>query len=100
MALMRWFSHRFDTLRFSLTLSLPLAPCAVQLGAGWSTSRRVGEILTNSYACFPDGSSGGVEMVLSARASVPNDSSLVAAQHQLQVAVAAITNAVLAGVIE
>ena len=69
----------------------------LQLGDGWDGDAGVGEIVTNTYACFPDGSGGGVEMVLSARASVPNDSSLMGAQKQLQQAVAAITNAVIRG---
>ena len=54
------------------------SPCA-QLGAGYSTSRSVGEILTNSYACLPSSAStgAGVEFVISARASVANDGDLV-----------------------
>eukprot|EP01048_Picozoa_sp_COSAG05_P031817 COSAG05_NODE_11832_length_494_cov_0.784810_1_plen_141_part_01 len=41
-----------------------------KLGAGYSTSRQVGEIVHNAYGCFPG---AGVEMVYSARSSVAGD---------------------------
>ncbi len=74
------------------------------MGAGYSSSRSVGEILTNSYACFPvlsNGSpvadGGAVEFVISARASVSGDGTLEKAQAQLHPAVAAITQAIVSG---
>jgi hypothetical protein len=54
--------------------------------------------LLRSYACLPSGASGGgVEFVLSARASVPQDTTLVGAQSQLHTAVAAIVSAIATG---
>eukprot|EP01124_Arcella_intermedia_P027550 TRINITY_DN5419_c0_g3_i2.p1 TRINITY_DN5419_c0_g3~~TRINITY_DN5419_c0_g3_i2.p1 ORF type:complete len:230 (-),score=55.85 TRINITY_DN5419_c0_g3_i2:29-718(-) len=62
-----------------------------KLGAGYSNSRSVGEIVVNSYSCFPVLSSSGdpvmnqgVEFVLTARSSVPNDSTLEKAEALLQ----------------
>jgi hypothetical protein len=63
-----------------------------KLGGGYSTSRFVGEIVTNAYACFPvlDESGNpvpdeGVEFFISCRGSVPKDIHLEAvdkAVHQ------------------
>lgn len=53
-----------------------------KLGAGWSTSRSVGEIVSNIYACVPIYDASGVnvidgyEFTLSVRGSVPQDSVL------------------------
>ena len=55
-----------------------------KLGAGYSTSRLRGEIITTAYACFPvldsNGNSvpgEGFEFTLTARGSVPNDGTLI-----------------------
>jgi hypothetical protein len=55
-----------------------------KLGAGYSTSRSRGEIISNAYACLPvldeTGSPiplEGFEFTISARGSVPNDETLV-----------------------
>jgi hypothetical protein len=57
-----------------------------KLGAGYSTSRHVGEIVHNSYGCFP---SVGVEMIYSARSSVPGDTQLYAAERALNAGITA-----------
>jgi hypothetical protein len=51
-----------------------------KLGAGYSTSRHVGEIVHNAYGCFP---SVGVEMIYSARSSMAGDTQLYAAERAL-----------------
>ena len=67
-----------------------------KLGAGWSTSRYVGEIVSNVYACVPIydesglNSIGGYEFTLTARGSVPQDSGLEVVE---QVVFNAINNA-------
>mgnify|MGYP004278102647 CR=1 FL=1 len=53
-----------------------------KLGAGYSSSRRVGEIWTSAYACVPGG-----EFILAARGSVVSDPSLVVAQSLVKKAV-------------
>ena len=75
-----------------------------KLGAGYSSSRNVGEITNNAYACFPVlGADGqplpgqGVEFVLTARASVPKDTTLEGAQYEIQHAIAAIVQAIVNG---
>ena len=87
-----------------------------KLGAGYSSSRHKGEILTNAYACLPvlqkrsDDTHGdmhdasrhavaerGVEFVLSARASVAGDTGLVEAQRVLQEGVSCVTRAAYEG---
>jgi hypothetical protein len=76
-------------------------------GAGYSTSRLVGELLVNSYACFPvvrDGvpqvDAGGVEFIVSARVSVPGDSHLAVASKQIVAGVGALTAAVYSGALQ
>jgi len=61
-------------------------------GAGYSTSRYRGEIVSNAYACIPrykgDAAHpvGGVEFSIAARSSVPYDSGLQQVQEKLRVA--------------
>lgn len=54
-------------------------------GNGYSTSRLVGEIVTNAYLCLPDASmqGGGVEVSFSGKGSVPGDTSLIQVQTQV-----------------
>ncbi len=51
-----------------------------KLGAGYSSSRYRGEIVSNAYTCFPRYDAGkavgGYEFTITVRGSVPNDSSL------------------------
>ena len=87
-----------------------------KLGAGYSTSRGKGEILTNAYACLPvlqknsrdahttphqddhhSIADRGVEFVLSARASVTGDTGLVEAERVLQEGVSCVTRAAYEG---
>ena len=83
-----------------------------KLGAGYSTSRSVGEIVTAGYACVPafdfsddqyecsdcDGPSyGGLEFALAARASVSGDTLLVGAQERVRAAVDAAVGALARG---
>jgi hypothetical protein len=76
-----------------------------KLGAGYSSSRSVGEIVTAGYGCVPafdddaGGSSGGFEFALAARASVPGDDLLVKAQERLYAAVSAAIGAMVTGTI-
>lgn len=63
-----------------------------KLGAGYSTSRYVGEIVTNAHVCLPayneDGKTiGGLELTLTGRGSIPQDSSLNTVDARLQAAV-------------
>lgn len=66
--------------------------CFIHLGAGYSTSRSKGEIVSNAYACLPrynvDGSYtlGGIEFSIAARGSVSYDSGLQQVQERLRVA--------------
>jgi hypothetical protein len=60
-----------------------------KLGAGYSSSRRVGEILSNAYVCL--GGQGGAEFVVSGRVSVPGDASLSKADVKMQAAMAALS---------
>jgi len=53
-------------------------------GNGYSTSRLVGEIVTNAYLCLPMKDGGGIEVTLSAKGSVPNDTSLIQVQAQVE----------------
>lgn len=66
-----------------------------KLGAGYSATRQRGEILGNNYACLP-GPDGGVEFIVSARSSVPGDTSLASAEERMQRAVAALTSHLIA----
>eukprot|EP00039_Didymoeca_costata_P006844 m.93937 g.93937 ORF g.93937 m.93937 type:complete len:447 (+) comp13421_c0_seq1:203-1543(+) len=73
-----------------------------KLGAGYSTSRDRGEILTNAYTCVPRSNthpegSGYVEFILSARASVPLDQSLERAQADLQKAISNVVSGIQSG---
>ena len=69
-----------------------------KLGAGWSTSRLRGEIVSNAYACLPGGagSESSLEFTITTRGSVPGDSSLVPVQDlvltAMQGAVGALTS--------
>ena len=70
-------------------------------GAGYSTSRYRGEIVSNAYVCLPryeiDAAHpvGGVELSIAARGSVPNDSGLVQVQGRLQIAMQRVLQYVL-----
>ncbi len=66
-----------------------------KLGAGYSNDRNAGEIVTNAYVCLPNAADGGtrpLEFTLSARVSVPQDSTLALADIKLQAAVATIVS--------
>lgn len=71
-----------------------------KLGDGWSLSRAVGEVLTNAYACLPLRGGGGVEFLVSARASVANDTDTSQADLKLQRAVSSVVEAIVDGRIE
>lgn len=65
-----------------------------KLGAGYSTSRYRGEIVTNVYTCIPqydavtgEPSVGGYEFTLTARGSVSKDSSLTQVEQKVYTAV-------------
>lgn len=65
-----------------------------KLGAGYSTSRTKGEIITNAYACLPiqkgdinAATEGGIEISLSVRASESFDATLERAQEATLAAV-------------
>ena len=66
-----------------------------KLGAGYSESRQVGEIVHNAYGCFPGAS---VEILYSARASVPGDIQLARADTALHAGVVAGLKAILRSV--
>ena len=72
-----------------------------KLGAGYSTSRRVGEVLSTAYACLPvrggDASVRGLELLLSVRASVPHDVALRRADELVGAAVHDIVAAAMRG---
>lgn len=78
-----------------------------KLGAGYSTSRSKGEIVSNAYACLPrfgaSGASnveaGGVEVVVAVRGSVDRDGSLVQAEAQVIKAMQQAIGAVMRGII-
>ena len=77
-----------------------------KLGAGYSSSRGVGEIITTAYACVPSSSSSSssssnseedvrwVEFSLSVRGSVPLDLSLLGVQKQVEDATTAVVHAI------
>ena len=73
-----------------------------KLGCGYSSSRIVGEIISNAYGCFPSlgGGGRGFELTLSVRGSVPNDSSGAQAEQVVLEAVRAVVSAILSGKIE
>eukprot|EP01038_Epipyxis_sp_PR26KG_P011421 gene11421-15305_t len=59
-----------------------------KLGAGYSTSRYRGEIVTNAYTCLPRYDSegqviGGIEFTISGRGSVANDATLIKVEQKL-----------------
>tara|TARA_R110002050_G_scaffold105184_1_gene214745 strand:- start:924 stop:1148 length:225 start_codon:yes stop_codon:yes gene_type:complete len=70
---------------------------------GYSSSRDRGEVLTNTYGCFPISAGGihteGAEFILSARASVPYDYTLDSAEALLQQVVADVVKGVVDGTI-
>ena len=68
-----------------------------KLGSGFSSSRRVGEIINNVYACLPG--VFGVEMTLHVRGSVPEDSDLSSVEQVVHAAVGSIVSALKAGAI-
>ena len=63
-----------------------------KLGAGYSTSRGRGEIVTSAYACIPPTSTGGVDgnghnglqISITCRGSVPHDVTLIKAQKAVK----------------
>ena len=73
-----------------------------KLGAGWSTSRYVGEIVSNAYACLPvldaNGApvpDAGLEFSMHVRGSIPNDASLVKVEQQVYTAMVQAVTAIL-----
>ncbi len=69
-----------------------------KLGAGYSTSRSKGEIVTNAYGCFPSyGQKKGIEMTFSVRGSVDYDTSLTLAQEVVLKSVQELMQAVVSG---
>ena len=84
-----------------------------KLGAGWSSARSRGEVLTTAYACFPQGLSAaesalgaegeavgegeGYEFTLSVRGSVPGDTGLQLVEAAVKTAVQATLAALLQG---
>ena len=65
-----------------------------KMGCGWSSSRSVGEMLSATYAAWPvlDAAGApivdaGVEFIVVARASVPQDTTLVQAQAGVHLAI-------------
>lgn len=72
-----------------------------KLGSGYSSSRHVEEIINNAYGCFPFlGGGQGLEITLSVRGSVENDTSLFEAERVVLEAVQAVVAAILDGKIE
>mgnify|MGYP003385942803 CR=1 FL=1 len=94
-----------------------------KLGAGYSSSRSKGEILSNAYACLPivgsDGkgksgsgasidqtninsniNSNGVEFTIHVRGSIDNDVTLVAVEEQVLEAMVATVNAIVDGTLQ
>jgi len=86
-----------------------------KLGAGFSTSREVGEILTNTYACLPslplstdmgalstatDGVDVSREFVIHIRASERKDVSLLQAQSAIVAAMHDVMNAMQQGLLD
>jgi hypothetical protein len=67
-----------------------------KLGDGYSSSRQVGEIVYNVYACLP-GYLGGLEATIHVRSSVPKDTGLVAAESIVHDAVGMIVEAISDG---
>lgn len=72
-----------------------------KLGAGWSSSRLRGEILSATYAAWPVLDStgapvidAGVEFVVVARGSVPQDTTLVQAQADVHAAIGKVVSAI------
>ena len=57
-----------------------------KLGAGYSTLRSRGEIVTSAYGCIPF-EGGGIELTITCRGSVPGDTSLKQAEVKVKVAV-------------
>jgi len=56
-----------------------------KLGCGWSSSRQVGEIVSNAYACFPGSDDiSGSEFSITVRGSVSNDSTLKLVEQQVK----------------
>jgi len=62
-----------------------------KLGAGYSSSRSVGEIVNNAYACLP--SVFGAEVTVHVRGSVPLDSNLDKVEEVVHAAMGAIVKA-------
>lgn len=67
-----------------------------KLGAGFSSSRQVGEIVNNVYACLP-GYLGGLEATIHVRGSVPKDTGLVAVESIVHEAMGMIVTAISDG---
>jgi hypothetical protein len=67
-----------------------------KLGDGYSSSRQVGEIVYNVYACLP-GYLGGLEATIHVRGSVSKDTGLVAAESIVHDAVGMIVEAISDG---
>lgn len=75
-----------------------------KLGAGWSSDRNVGEIVSNSYASFPvldvQGRpipDAGVEFIISCRGSVAGDTTLVKVEEAVKDTMHSIIKAVYEG---
>jgi hypothetical protein len=73
-----------------------------KLGAGYSSSRSMGEIVTNTYACLPSynttngAATGGIEFSLTARGSVENDASLLKVEQAVLDAVTKVVQHIMA----
>jgi len=75
-----------------------------KVGWGYSTSRSRGEVRSNGYSCFPVYGANnkavvnkGVEFVIAARASVPNDSYQSQAEALIAAAIGDVSKAIVAG---
>ena len=57
-----------------------------KLGAGYSSTRGRGEIVSSAYGCIPDpsGDRGGLEITITCRGSVEGDYSLAHAQKKVK----------------
>lgn len=77
-----------------------------KLGAGFSTSRYRGEIVSNAYACLPiyDDAAGafidGYEFTISVRGSISNDYTLIKVEKQVHGAVNEVVQAIMQGLLK
>lgn len=73
-----------------------------KLGAGYSSSRLVGEIINTAHICMPDieNPENGLEFTISARGSISHDTSLVSTDNLVYTAMQAAISAVVSGQIK